>query len=582
MSRRKRAKRSSFTFSNVPTIRRPRTSFPLHYSTKTTANIGVLVPYDIQEVYSGDTWSVQDRFVSRTSSPYLRPVLDSAFVDQHHFFVPLRTLYDKYTNLITGSSGDGEPNDWSEEFEGSMPMIPAGTVIPANTVGDALGLPVNIPLGRDVSVLPFRAVAKIYNEWYRDENTIRSTYINFGEYSAESETPNNRPWSVDNYMGQLPFVGKFKDYFTSALPKPQKGDPVEISPITLNGNLPVASTAEKHSESTMGLTFDAFNTAGTNITSSLGALTPAMLGYTRNYELNNSLRAIFTDNAVESSSNGGNGIASGDIRPVNLWALTDGLNLGATNVNDLRLAFALQKIKERSARGGNRYTEYILSAFGVQAPDASLQRSEFLGGMRTPLGYTQVAQTSSSTDNSPLAEVGAFGLSMGQNGFKKAFTENGYIISFLSIRYRHTYQQGIAPLWTREERFDFYDPTFQNIGEQPIYATELLGSADSERVFGYKGAWDELRVIPSKVTKQMRSPQVSGSPVSQDIYHFADIYSEVPVLSEEFINENPSFMGRTLAVDPNEQDPFIFDIYRHGSKVSVMPVYSVPSLIDHH
>lgn len=566
----KKRKNSNFTFNSVPTIRRSRTCFPVSYSTKTTLNIGTLQPVDWQEVYPGDTFSFSDTFVNRTTSAYLRPVMDNAFVDVHYFFVPYRLLYDDFTKVITGSQGDGEPDDWTDEYQGAVPSIPKGTIIPRGTVGDALGLPTGIPLGRPVSVLPFRAVAKVYNDWFRNENVTKSTYMHRGEFN-EQELPNSNEWSVSNYCGKLPKVTKFKDYFTSALPKPQKGDAVSLGLAQFADDLPVVAKADPHGQSQASIQF----TAQGGIYDTYAAWLSKGEG-----TLNHYLEA--------RTSTGADGdIATVPLLPQNLFALTSNQDILSADVNDLRLAFALQKIKERSARSGSRFTEYILAAFGVQSPDASLQRSELLAGKRIPLGYTQVAQTSSSTGNdNELASVAAYGLSDGRCGFKKAFTEPGIVLTFMSIRYRHTYQQGIAPKWTRLERFDFYDPTFQSIGEQPIYATEIYGKADEERVFGYKGAWDELRVFPSTVTMQMRSatPEevAQQGAVSQDIYHYGDFYSSVPVLGEEFINETPTFMGRALSVSPDAQDPFIFDIYRQGTAIRVLPSYSIPSLIDHH
>lgn len=571
----KRHKRSSFTFNNVPLIKRSRTSFPISYSTKTTLNIGTLQPVDWQEVYPGDTFSFTDTFVTRTTSAYLKPVMDNAFVDLHYFFVPYRILYDDFTKVITGSQGDGEPDDWSEEFVGAVPSLPKGTIIPRGTVGDALGLPTGVPLGAPVSVLPFRAVAKVYNDWYRNENVTKSTYIHTGELNSQ-EQPNELAWSEANYMGKLPKVTKFKDYFTSALPKPQKGEDVELPAGSFTGELPVGTLLKE---------------------TGLNSNVPLRYYFDTDYNTGDLYYSATVFNPVNTHGRAEVGLTTGSATgnissyvdlgaPANLWAQAENLQLTSVSVNDMRLAFALQKIKERMARGGSRFTEYILQAFGVQSPDASLQRSEFLGGKRIPLGYTQVAQTSAGTgDDNELAAVGAYGLSDGRAGVKKAFTEPGILLTFMSVRYRHTYQQGILAKWRRLERFDFYDPTFQSIGEQPIYSTELYAQAEEDSVFGYKGAWDELRVWPSTVSMQMRSAtpeEVENGAVSQDIYHYADYYQSQPYLSESFINETPQFMGRALSVSPTAQDPFIFDIYRKGTAVRVLSPYSIPALIDHH
>jgi hypothetical protein len=257
-----------------------------------------------------------------------------------------------------------------------------------------------------------------------------------------------------------------------------------------------------------------------------------------------------------------------------------GVAVNPISVNDLRLAFQTQKMLEKDARGGTRYREYILSHFGVSVADSRVQVPEFLGGKRTPLNVQQVAQTSQATTDSPLASLGAYSLSFGQSGFSKGFTEHGYIIGVMCLRYHHTYQQGVERFAFRKNRLDFYDPVFANIGEQPVYKKELFAGAAADSVFGYQEAWADLRYRPSRVSGQLASKATN----TLDIYHFADEYVKAPTLSGGFINETDSNFARTIAIadaQSADSDQFVFDIYCQNEAIRELPVYSVPSLIDH-
>lgn len=563
----------NFTFNSVPVIHRKRTSFPFKPTFRTTANIGELVPLPYIEILPGDSISTVLGMVSRATSPYLRPVMDNAFVDFHTFFVPTRLVWSDWEKFITG--GD-QPSTWEESFDGSIPCIPKGTVIPPNGVADALGYPVGVELGRDVSVLPLRAVALIYNEWFRDENLIESTYIQKGDYNADVEAPNANPWSFSNYTGKCPKVAKFRDYFTSALPAPQKGSPVSVGTLADGQLLPVRAVDKIVPNAD---TQEPIRLAGYPWWSPgyggqiMSTYAPASATVSESDKLVTSVSSVYEESIDSGTVN--------DLKISNLFATVDGAI--ATSISEWRLAFQLQRLRERSARSGSRYVEWLLSAFSVESPDGRLQRPEFIGGRRLPLGYNQVTQTSQSSSDSVLGDVGAMGLSFGKSGFKKAFTEHGFLITFLSIRYKHSYQQGISASLARKKALDFYDPVFQHISEQPIYSTELFASASEDSVFGYKGAWDEYRYFPDMICKQMRSADAGGTVINQDLYHYGDVYASQPVLGQQFIEENPAFMGRTLAVDPvtSGQDPFMFDISFRGAIIRCMDPFSIPGLIDH-
>nr|WNN13482.1 MAG: major capsid protein [Gokushovirinae sp.] len=417
--------------------------------------------------------------------------------------------------------------------------------------------------------------------------------------ATSSEVLNNNEWSPNNYLGKCPSVAKFHDYFTTCLPSPQKGNPVEIGTVQVPSRvLPVT-----------GLGFLTTGTDSSNaIVGSNGSERILALAQQAGYHPLNGAQSTFgqvsfgDDSASvsplsynvalqseRSASSGNSFLAEGaqssasSSSPLyidNLVAYDPGVALAAATVNDLRYAFQLQKMLEKDARGGSRYREYILSHFGVSVADARVQVPEFLGGKRTPLNVQQVAQMSQNTPDSPLASLGAYSLSFGNAGFSKGFTEHGYIIGCLCLRYHHTYQQGVERYAFRKDRLDFYDPVFANIGEQPVYKKELFASAPKDEVFGYQEAWADLRYRPSRVSGQLASKSTN----TLDIYHFGDEYVNAPTLSEGFINETDSNFARTIAIDDaklNDSDQFVFDIYIQNDAIRELPVYSVPSLIDH-
>lgn len=593
-------KKSNYVFGSVPMIRASRSKFDLSFTHKTSGNVGKLYPFYCQEVYPGDTFKVKSTILARLNSAYLRPVMDNLFQDQYFFFVPSRLVYNKFAQVF----GENKDSAWAVKNPPSIPCFQnteaTGNVALHDNVCAYLYLPVGEDLKeniKDISLLPARAFALIYDEWFRDENNIQPMNIQKGDAVA-SEKLNNNPWSENNYLGKCPSVAKFHDYFTTCLPSPQKGNAVEIGSAVIPERILPVSTIRVNA---------GCNTVTGN---SMGSLFP---DYDRTNEL---ARAAGFTSSNATGTNGlfftlaqhgwqapqgalamANGPSSGQGRvvsrtaepdstgsivyPFNLAAYDPGVALGALTVNDLRLAFQTQKMLEKDARGGTRYREYILSHFGVSVADSRVQVPEFLGGKRTPLNVQQVAQTSQASTNSPLASLGAYSLSFGQSGFSKGFTEHGYIIGVMCLRYHHTYQQGVERFAFRKNRLDFYDPVFANLGEQPVYKKELFAGAAADDVFGYQEAWADLRKRQSRVSGQLASKATN----TLDIYHFADEYANAPVLSEGFINETDSNFARTIAIadaTSADADQFVFDIYCQNEAIRELPVYSVPSLIDHH
>lgn len=544
-------------FNNVPMVRFNRSKFTPSHTTKTSMNVGTLYPISCVEVLPGDSWKSKVSAVARVTSSFLKPVMDNAVLDIFHFFVPLRLVYDDAEKVF----GNASPSAYIDEELAEIPTIADITEITRGSVGDYLGLPVSVPMPAGASILPFRAFALIYNKWFRDENVTDEVYIQKGAFNV-SEQPNARPWSADNYTGMPPKVSKRKDYFTSCLPRTQKGKAVQV---------PLGATAP----------VNYVGGSNTLIRDTQGNLLNDVGVYSNNSEFSG---AKFTTNTgaflgLVNGSASGIGLDNSSALSVDLSQAT------ASNVNDLRLAFQLQKMLERDALYGSRYNEYLLAHFGVSSPDSRLQNPEYLGGGTIPIHAQQVAQTSASTEDSPLADVGAYSLTNGYSSFSKGIVEHGYIITCACIRILHSYQQGVQKMWFRKKRNDFYDPLFANLGEQPVYYDEIYavatGSDDTlgaDGVFGYNEAWASYRSLPNSITGQMRSNSLSGL----DVWHFADKYSSRPVLSSAFIEENSSSFDRTLSAPSSSIDNFICDFYFKNEAIRVMPTFSVPGLIDHH
>lgn len=579
---------SKYSFDTVSSVYMSRSKLNQGHRVKTTMRVGELVPIDVREVLPGDNWTCKEGHLVRLSSAYLRPVMDTAFMDVYEFFVPLRLLYDDYEGVF----GNSSPNAYVSEDLGEFPSFPSDITITSKTVGDYLGLPVGT-LPKGINLLKFRAFALIYEEWFRNQNTVSPMLVRTGEY-ASSELPNNNAWSPTNYSGKLPKVGKKNDYFTSCLPAPQKGEPVQFNitgadipvvagkthlfPTMYSNVLRVAPVSQNYDTLEPGLVGEAWaNSNGKGPT-------PILL------PLRNNLDAPSVTKSYEVAYGAGPDVtvSGSGLAPVNLWAKLSG-DVSAVNVNDLRFAFQLQKMLEKDARGGGRYREYLLTHYGVNNADARMQVPEFLGGHRTPLNLQQVAQTSAPTADSPLASLGGYSQTLGRSGYRKAFTEHGYIFTVACIRYEHSYQQGIDRSWFRNSRNDFYDPLFANIGEQPVYLAQLYGMASANQAngesdlkahgFGYQEAWADYRFAPDIVTGEMRS----AAPNSFDIYHFADNYDTPPALTQDFTNETDMFFRRTTAVGDNaDVDDFLVDFYFDCYAYRVMPVRSIPGLIDHH
>lgn len=557
-------RRSQYSLGNVPLIFHSRSRFDLSYSHKTTGNVGELLPLYVQEINPGDSFKCDASVVCRVTSSFLKPVMDNLFCDVMFFFVPSRTVFDKWAEIF----GENNESAWARQTVVSAPTLGAGSSsisVQSGDLANYLGLPIGVTstlLNSDggVNLLPFRAYAKIYNEWYRDENLIDPMLISTGDTSS-TEVLNHNAFAPNNYTGKVAKVSKLHDYFTSLLPSPQKGDSVSI-PIA-GGTYPV-NTSNKVTPFTTDLQFSGSGPF-------MNAANRVLYGF------NNTGSSLWTINYKDSGSPDASSIFPGRLTGSNL--VVNIADTQSVDVNDLRLAFQTQKLLERDAIFGTRYTELLRSHWGVNSPDARLQRSEFLGGKRFPLSILQTVQTSSSTDSSPLGNVGAWSLTNGRSGYTKGFTEHGFAIGMFCVRQFHTYQQGVERFLWRKNRLDYPDPLFQSIGYQPVFTKEIFaGVGNKDTVLGYAPAYEDCRSRQNRVSGMLSS--LSGDGL--DIWHFADLYDNAPVLGKQFIEETPNYVNRTLSVEDGTVDQFIFDVYFKQSAVRVLSTYGEPGLIDHH
>lgn len=554
-------------FSLSPHVDISRSRFDRSASLKTSFNAGDVVPFFLEEVLPGDTFSVDTSKVVRMQT-LLTPMMDNVYLDTYYFFVPNRLVWDHWKEFC----GENTESAWIPQTEYIMPQItsPAGQGWSVGTLADYFGIPTGVA-GLSVSALPFRAYALIMNEWFRDQNLQDPLVVPTDDSTVAGV--NTGTFVTDVAKGGKPFIAaKYHDYFTSALPAPQKGPDVLI-PVAQAGSYQVVplATSVDHTKATAPLTWMQ-RTSGEIFNDT---------DYTR---------AIVTGSNSHDSGKVETGLSNSqmsfhssfpDYVPSNLWAIADG-NAAAATINQLRLAFQIQKFYERQARGGSRYTEVVRSFFGVMSPDARLQRPEYLGGNRVPINVNQIVQQS-GTESSGTPQGTVVGQSLTtdkHSDFTKSFTEHGLIIGVMVARYDHTYQQGLNRLWSRKDKFDFYWPVFANIGEQAIKNKEIFaqGTDKDNEVFGYQEAWAEYRYKPNMVTGEMRSAYAQ----SLDVWHLADDYSALPSLSDTWIREDKANIDRVLAVTSAVSNQFFADIYVKNYCTRPMPMYSVPGLIDHH
>lgn len=546
-------------FAHVPSISIGRSIFDRSSGHMTSFNAGELIPVYVDEILPGDSVRMTTSKVIRAQT-MLTPTFGNMYLDTYWWFIPMRLTWEHAENFF----GQNDSSPWIPQVQYQIPSIsaPSGGFA-THTIADYMGLPVGIEwtnsASRRPSALPFRGYALVCDQWFRATPLTDPLNIPFGDSNQTGTNGSNYINDVAN--GGMPFkVAKYHDYFTSALPTAQRAAaPVSFNLLNNNQAPVITGTSRTVPSGAVGL----------NLKPSDGSTLSA------NFDI-----GISSSGAVTSFSTPSVSSASKTLYPTNLYADLS-TSLGSITVNELRLAFQLQRFYEQLARGGDRYCEIIRSFYSIVSPDSRLQRTEYLGGNRVPIVIHEVTNSAQSQQDF-LGDLGAKSVTSDiHSDFERSFTEHGYLLCTVCIRYDHTYTQGMERFWSRRKFTDFYWPTFANLGEMPVYDSEIYADATTmanDSVFGYQEAWADYRYKPDRASSLLR-PGVANTLAS---WNFADYYTQKPTLSDGWIREDKTNIDRTLAVTSALSDQFFGDFWFDSVWTRAMPVYSVPGLIDHH
>lgn len=557
-------------FNQVPNLEITRSRFKRDQDIKLTFDAGQLIPFYVDEVLPGDTFSIDNVGLVRMSTPIF-PVMDNCYLDYYYFFCPDRILWEHWKEFM----GEVTDDPWVQQTEYTVPQlkIKGGTAekkLPLeNSILDYMGVPTKI-IGAtgelDINALPIRAYVKIWNEWFRDQN-VDNPAINSNKDADVTYKDSGKDATIETilqeaYTGGRPLpVNRFHDYFSSTLPSPQRS--TESVAIPMLGNAPLeAYTTDK-------------------LTEKIKLEGQKTLLWQTNSDNEGSLPETFAGGFNKIGTSFGAKV-SGEPLTQRYYLGTDLSNVAGATINQLRQAFQVQKYFEELARGGSRYREQIYSLFRTRISDKTVQIPEYLGGDRIMINMSQVVQTSGTTDVSPQGNVSAMSVTgFGKSAFTKSFEEHGFIVGVCCVRHDHTYQQGLERMFSRKNKLDYYFPVFANLGEQAVLKKELYaqGTDTDNEAFGYQEAWADYRMKPNRICGAFRS-NATGT---LDSWHYGDNYAKAPALSQEWMKEGSAEIARTLAVENKVNEPqFIADFLVKNTTVRPMPMYSVPGLIDHH